>query len=178
GATVHDFFNWIAVLILLPLELLFGLLSRPAYALTAGMSGVGGTELLSPLKVITKPASDALMALLGENGVVVLVVGLAFLFFALRYLVVLLQALVLGRAEGFLHRYIFGRPLLAMLAGVLMTFLVQSSSVTTSLVVPLVGAGILTVRQVFPFTLGANIGTTITALLAALALSTGGVGEE
>jgi sodium-dependent phosphate cotransporter len=41
-------------------------------------------------------------------------------------------------------------------------------------VVPLVGAGILTVRQIFPYTLGANIGTTATALLAALvAVSSG-----
>ncbi|MDX1421016.1 MAG: Na/Pi symporter [Rubricoccaceae bacterium] len=178
GATVHDFFNWLTVLILLPLELLFGILSRPAYAFTEGMAGVGGTELLSPLKVITKPVSGWMTEALGANGVVVLVVGLLLLFLALRYLVVLLKALVLGRAEGFLHRYIFGHPILAMLAGVLMTFLVQSSSVTTSLVVPLVGAGILTVRQIFPFTLGANVGTTLTALLAALALTAGGVGEE
>src|SRR5690606_7253813 len=85
---------------------------------------------------------------------------------------------VLGRAEGFLHHYVFGRPLVSMLAGLLLTFLVQSSSVTTSLIVPLVGAGILTVRQVFPYTLGANVGTAITALLAALALSAGVVGEE
>ena len=46
--------------------------------------------------------------------------------------------------------------------------MVQSSSITTSLVVPLAGAGVLTLRQIFPFTLGANIGTTVTALLAAL----------
>ena len=49
-----------------------------------------------------------------------------------------------------------------------MTVMVQSSSITTSLVVPLAGAGILTLRQIFPMTLGANVGTTITALLAAL----------
>jgi sodium-dependent phosphate cotransporter len=46
--------------------------------------------------------------------------------------------------------------------------MVQSSSITTSLVVPLAGAGVLTLKKIFPFTLGANIGTTITALLAAL----------
>jgi sodium-dependent phosphate cotransporter len=48
------------------------------------------------------------------------------------------------------------------------TVLVQSSSITTSLAVPLAGAGILTLRQIFPYTLGANVGTTITAMLAAL----------
>ena len=46
--------------------------------------------------------------------------------------------------------------------------MVQSSSITTSTIVPLAGAGVLTLRQIFPFTLGANIGTTVTALLAAI----------
>ena len=178
GATVHDFFNWMTVIILLPLELWFGILSRPAYALTAGMADVGGTELLSPLKEITKPVAAWLSELLLENGILVLIVGLALLFLALRYLVVLLKALVLGRAEGALDRYIFGKPMLALLAGLVLTVFVQSSSVTTSLVVPLVGAGILTVRQIFPYTLGANVGTTITALLAALALAAGTGGDE
>ena len=49
--------------------------------------------------------------------------------------------------------------------------LVQSSSITTSTVIPLAGAGVLTLRQIYPFTLGANIGTTITALLASLTLN-------
>ena len=49
-----------------------------------------------------------------------------------------------------------------------MTVAVQSSSITTSLAVPLAGAGILTLEQIFPLTLGANVGTTITAMLAAL----------
>ena len=54
------------------------------------------------------------------------------------------------------------------LATLVMTALVQSSSVTTSIVIPLAGAGILTIHQIFPYTLGANVGTTITAMLAAL----------
>ena len=47
----------------------------------------------------------------------------------------------------------------------LATAVVQSSSITTSLVVPLVGAGMLTIEQIYPYTLGANIGTTVTALI-------------
>ena len=54
----------------------------------------------------------------------------------------------------------------ALVLGVCLTVAVQSSSVTTSLVVPLVGAGIITIHRCYPFTLGANIGTTCTALLA------------
>lgn len=51
-----------------------------------------------------------------------------------------------------------------------MTFLVQSSSVFTSALTPLVGLGVLTVERVYPLTLGSNIGTTTTSLLASLAV--------
>jgi sodium-dependent phosphate cotransporter len=54
--------------------------------------------------------------------------------------------------------------------GLVTTVAVQSSSITTSILVPMVGSGILSVRNAFPITLGANLGTTITALLAALAV--------
>ncbi len=64
-------------------------------------------------------------------------------------------------------------PLVALFIGILATALVQSSSISTSLVIPLVGTGVLNLVQVFPYTLGANVGTTVTANLAAL--STGNV---
>ena len=49
-----------------------------------------------------------------------------------------------------------------------MTILVQSSSVFTSTLTPLVGLGIITVERVYPFTIGSNVGTTITGIMAAL----------
>lgn len=171
GATVHDFFNLLAVAILFPLEIYFGVISKSAAFLTAGLAGVGGTELLSPLNLVVKPISGAIIGLLNEIGWLVLIVGLVMLFAALRYLVVLLKTIMMGKTEEIMHKYIFGAPMAAMACGVVLTILVQSSSVTTSIVVPLVGAGILTVRQIFPYMLGSNIGTTITAMLAALALA-------
>ncbi len=174
GATVHDFFNLLAVAVLFPLEWLTGLISRSAAMLTGALAGVGGTELLSPVKALTGPVADAVAGLAGGNGVIVLGVGLVLLFVSLRYLVKLLKALVLGRSEKLLHKYIFGAPLLSLLFGALLTFLVQSSSITTSLTVPLVAAGLLTVRQIYPFVLGANLGTTVTAILGALLLASGG----
>ena len=83
-------------------------------------------------------------------------------------IVKLLKSLVLEKIETFFDQYIFKTALRAVLFGVLLTIMVQSSSITTSLVVPLAGAGVLSLKKIFPFTLGANIGTTITALLAAL----------
>ena len=69
------------------------------------------------------------------------------------------------KLEAFFDTHIFKTTIRAMLFGILITFLVQSSSITTSLVVPLAGAGILKLRQIFPYTLGANIGTTMTLSL-------------
>ena len=62
-------------------------------------------------------------------------------------------------------------PFRSILLGALVTVMVQSSSITTSLLVPLAGAGLLTLEQAFPVTIGANVGTTVTALLATLAVA-------
>merc|ERR1711967_109965 len=57
---------------------------------------------------------------------------------------------------------------LAMLIGLCITIVVQSSSVTTSALTPLCGVGVLPLVKMLPLTLGANIGTTCTALIASL----------
>ncbi len=74
-----------------------------------------------------------------------------------------------SRVENIVTRALEQEVLLAFVVGIVVTVMVQSSSITTSLLVPLAGAGVLTLRQAFPITIGANIGTTVTALLAALA---------
>jgi sodium-dependent phosphate cotransporter len=174
AATVQDFFNFLAVGVLFPLELIFQVVSRPAAYFTESLASLGGTQLLSPVKQLTEPIAGFVIAATGEHGVLVLLAGLALLFLSLKFLVSLLKSLVLGRSERVLHNYIFGHPVMSMLVGVALTFLVQSSSITTSLTVPLVGAGILTVTQIYPFVLGANVGTTMTAILAALVLASSG----
>ena len=75
------------------------------------------------------------------------------------------------QVEGAVSRALERSALLGMLVGVVVTVMVQSSSITTSLLVPLAGAGLLTLTQAFPITIGANIGTTVTAFLAALAVT-------
>ena len=73
---------------------------------------------------------------------------------------------MLANVEKFFQQYIFRSPALGFILGIVLTVMVQSSSITTSLIVPLVGAGVVTLLQVYPYLLGANIGTTITAFLA------------
>jgi sodium-dependent phosphate cotransporter len=97
-----------------------------------------------------------------------LIAGLFLLFLSLRFLVDLLRSLFSDQAEEMLHKTLFRSALPAAAAGVLLTVMVQSSSITTSVVVPLIGAGVVTLEQIFPFMIGANIGTTVTAMLAAL----------
>lgn len=168
GALVHDFFNWFAVLLIFPLELATGFLRTTATFVSNTFMGVGGMSLANPLKAIVKPTVKMSVSLLGESPILVFIVSLVLMYWALKFLVDLAKGVVVKRAERVLQKYLFGAAGLSMLFGLVMTVLVQSSSITTSLIIPLVGAGILSVEQIFPYTLGANVGTTVTAMLAAL----------
>lgn len=65
-------------------------------------------------------------------------------------------------------RAAFLTPYLALLVGCAMTLLIQSSSVFTSTLTPLVGMGIVSLDRMYPLTLGSNIGTTVTGIMAAM----------
>merc|ERR1719268_492610 len=56
-----------------------------------------------------------------------------------------------------------------MILGAIMTILVQSSSVFTSTLTPLAGAGLVSLERAYPLTLGSNLGTTTTSILASFA---------
>jgi len=169
GATIHDFFNWMAVLILLPLQVATGVLGRAAGAMESVLEGAGGIKLFNPLKAAVHPAAEWLSGLTGGSGTLTLVIGLAMIIVALKLLVDVLRAGLGTATDELIQRTLFRTSLRAIGVGTVVTVGVQSSSVTTSVLVPLVGAGVITLEQMFPFTLGANIGTTITAILAALA---------
>lgn len=169
AATVHDFFNVLTVMVVFPLQLATNFIGTGAAFLAELLEESGGLELINPLMIIVSPAVNAISDLVAHSGPVMLVVAVLLLFAALRYIVVNVRLLVIGRVERFFHQTLFRNAFRALMLGLVFTMVVQSSSVTTSLVVPLAGAGILTLRQIFPYTVGANIGTTITAMLAALA---------
>ena len=170
ASTIHDFFNLMAVLILFPLQYYFNILGFLSDHLASEYAHLGGLKFASPIKLITKPAIHFLIDLLNKKPWPILILSLVLLFVALRYLVKILKILVIDRVEAVFDTVIFKNAARAMGLGVILTVMVQSSSITTSLVVPLAGAGILTLEQIFPYTLGANVGTTITAILAALSL--------
>ena len=177
-ATCHDFFNYLSVTVLLPLELATGFLRRTATLLATSLEGAGGFQYESPLRGALSAAmapierlGEALFSSQGGLATYLIAVSAALIFVALLMLVRVMRSVVQSRVETFITGVLGSSATLAILVGAVVTVMVQSSSITTSLLVPLAGAGLLRLEQAFPITIGANIGTTVTALLAALALS-------
>lgn len=175
-ATCHDFFNYMAVVLLLPLELATGFMEKAATALTDTLAGFGGADFDSPVKTAIKAGGLPLELAAGWLGptdrwVAVIHIALSgvLIFASLMAIVSVMRSAMRSRMEALVSRALGKNAVLAIVVGIIATVMVQSSSITTSLLVPLAGAGVLTLKQAFPVTLGANIGTTVTALLAALA---------
>ncbi len=229
AAVVHDFFNVMAIMIFLPIQIATNVFGHLSLALARLFSGTGGLTFGSPVKMLVGPQKKYIFNLFqnqewvylllifvvtllffqtitflaqrtrenkGVGGLVILfslgfsllgtiavrytenvfrpetaivVAGIILLFGSLTIFVRVMRVAVLTGLESLFHNYIFKTATRALLLGMIVTALVQSSSVTSSIVVPLAGAGILSIQQVFPYTLGANVGTTITAILAAMA---------
>ncbi len=177
-AICHDTFNYFSVLILLPFELATGYLRQTAVWLAASLGGVGGVAYESPLETALNAGfapfaalAAAVLAAPQAQAVFLIAVSGIFIFFALFLLVKVLRTALHTRVESTVNNALGRSAVLAILIGAAVTAMVQSSSITTSVLVPLGGAGLLRLEQAFPVTIGANIGTTVTALLAALAVS-------
>ena len=173
AATVHDFFNVIAVIILFPLEIVFGVLEKSAVWLGNILFGKVSTDAVfhSPIKTAIEWGSNHLVTFSSGNNILLIIISVLLTFTMLFSIVKILRSLVLHKVANFFAEYFFRSAIIAFCFGIILTILVQSSSITTSTIIPLAGAGVLTLRQIYPFTLGANIGTTVTALLASLTLN-------
>ncbi len=179
AATIHDFFNLLSVIIFLPLEIMFGFLEKLGAYFSSLL--VGGDSMsikgFNFIKPIVKPATSTIENLFQSIGfgsttvgVLMIIFGIALIFLVITYIGKLLKVLMVGKAKDILHKAVGRGPISGITSGTAITVLVQSSSTTTSLIVPLAGSGVFSLRQIYPFTLGANIGTTITAILAATAV--------
>ncbi|NXA32113.1 NPT2A protein, partial [Eudromia elegans] len=244
GATVHDCFNWLSVLVLLPLEVASGYLHHVTRLVVATFNIRSGKDAPDLLKIITEPFTRLIIQLdksvitgiaTGDEslrnrslirvwcgqpppqvrghrghqgggrrwhgaltgavragshlfadtplpdlavGLVLLAGSLIVLCTCLILLVKLLNSLLKGQVAKAVQKVIntdLPHPLswltgyFAMVVGAGMTFVVQSSSVFTSAITPLIGLGVISIERAYPLTLGSNIGTTTTAILAALA---------
>ncbi|XP_029138125.2 solute carrier family 34 member 2a [Labrus bergylta] len=259
GATVHDFFNWLSVLVLLPLEVASGYLYKVTKLIIDSFQIQSG-EAPDLLNVITDPLTDAIIELdksvisqiatgnpearnkslikkwcqtftnttvknvtvpgpenctspsfcwedgndtytlknISETfniqkcthlfvnvklpdlavGLILLALSLLVLCSCLILIVKLLNSMLKGQVAGVIKKILntdFPFPFgwvtgyIAIFVGAGMTFIVQSSSVFTSAITPLVGIGVISIERAYPLSLGSNIGTTTTAILAAMA---------
>ncbi|HOF19242.1 MAG TPA: Na/Pi symporter, partial [Phycisphaerae bacterium] len=154
GAVVHDIFNVLTVLLVLPLELGFGILSRPAHAFADWLEGAAffttDPKKFNFVKMAIQPLGNAMKWLLHDAlnlsatwaGITEAILAVLLLFVALYVLVKVLQGLLKERLAGLFSKTLFRNQGVSFFVGLFTTAAVQSSSVTTSLVVPLVGAGV------------------------------------
>ncbi len=181
GATVHDIFNILTVIILLPLELTTHFLQHSAEFLQQWVDFFikqvlgGGADFKSPIKASVEWLPETYDSVL-KNGLglegkwlaaVLIVTALVMILVALIAITKNMRLLMADKIEEWINRVLKKSGLLGLAIGAGTTALVQSSSITTSLLIPMFGAGVLTLEAGFPIMLGANIGTTVTALLAA-----------
>ncbi|XP_077990591.1 sodium-dependent phosphate transport protein 2B-like [Glandiceps talaboti] len=246
GATVHDCFNWLAVIVLLPVEVATGMLYRLTSAIINSfhidhiesmkkfkisdpivkriirldlavieMKAVGVSdseeESLVDRWCVTDDVNyndtvymnstlynyttvhnytifvkrcDFLFAHVDWSdeaiGIILLAVSLVLLMGCLFVIVKLLKSIVRGSATNATKKFLNAKfpgklawlsGYVAMLIGCFFTILLQSSSVFTSIVTPIVGMGLISLERMYPLTLGANIGTTFTSIMAAFASS-------
>ena len=214
GATVHDMFNFLSVLVLFPLEIITHMLARMTEAMTRNFEpNSDGEQKTKGIKAIIGPLLDrlikanskvidqiatgqaescavyyptecnpsgtttyeacvtngrvGLITCSKESGIcpaffqegatesddivsggVALFLGIFFLVICLLGLVSILKKMLLGASTRMIHKATDVNGYISMLIGVGITVLVQSSSVTTSVLTPLVGVGIVTVEQV------------------------------
>lgn len=177
-AVCHDAFNYVTVLVLLPMELATGFLQRTAVGLGTLLEGASGFDYDSPFSTVLSATLDPVEQFAAwlfpaeqAQGLALIVFAGGLIFSTLFLLVKVMRSLVRTRVELLVTTALGSSAVLSMLVGIVVTVMVQSSSITTSLLVPLGAAGLLRLEQALPITIGANIGTTVTALLAALAVS-------
>lgn len=169
AGTLHDIFNMLVTLVLLPLELFYGLLSEGALFLTSLFSlssGAAATDAYSYGFLHADRLMHWLSSVVG-NLWVIFFLGVVLLIVSIKFLARFVYELFISLYQENLVHLFFATPLKSFAFGTLLTATVQSSSVTTPLVVPLVATGKISLRKCFPYIMGANIGTTITAIISA-----------
>lgn len=170
AATIHDHFNILTTIVLFPLQLKYnflGLISVKVASLLTQSSFEAGEANLSMFSLGNLIVNEWVVDVIG-NPLIVLVLSVILLFASIKLFTRIIYKLFIGPGSSRIEKLIFKNPLKSFGWGAMVTASLQSSSVTTSFIVPLVATSKIRLKHIYPFIVGANIGTTITALLAAL----------
>ncbi|MFL0683712.1 MAG: Na/Pi symporter [Algoriphagus aquaeductus] len=164
----HDVFNILSVIILFPMELYFGFLSGLAEKIAGLFASDNAFE--GPLvynRIFTRTATDWIVDQI-NIPFLTMILSVFLVFLAIKVLSTAMYKSFVKDSFEDINKLIFRKTGLAFFYGIFFTAAVQSSTVTTSLVVPLVANKKVTLAKAFPFIIGANIGTTITAVIASI----------
>ena len=96
--------------------------------------------------------------------------GLGLFLFSIKYMGDGLQLIAGDKMRYVLDKYT-SKPLMAVLAGIIVTILIQSSTGTIVITISLVGAGLLKTKQAIAIVMGSNIGTTLTSFIIGFNIS-------
>ena len=173
GSLLHVFFNILGAFLLFPIEYYFGglsWLSREASHFLIEIKTTIPIDLSTYVKLFINPIANTLL-LFVQNGFILLIISFLLLFLSLRLLLMMFKNIVISRLMNKLDVFLLGSEGRSLFWGVLITAIVRSSSVMTSWITLRVASNQISLKSSFAFILGANIGTTITALLATIGLS-------
>ncbi len=175
AAVAHNLFNLFTALILFPLEYFTHFLSNFSVAITQYIKPLSSIFFDAGLRgfidLTVNPVYEFLFSLFNSNIIILLPLSLLLLFFSITVFTLSIKAILMGEAWVRLQNFIFGTPLRSLTWGTILTGALQSSSLTTSVTVSLVATRKVSLKNAFPFIIGANIGTTFTALLASISQS-------
>jgi solute carrier family 34 (sodium-dependent phosphate cotransporter) len=169
AGVAHDIFNILTVVILFPLEIYLGFLSKTASFLTNSLfdSNAAYAGDYSYNVLFTRPLTTWMVDVL-NSPVIGLILSIILVFLSIKFLSDTVFRTFISTNFEKIGRKMFKFPYVSFLYGLFFTAAVQSSTVTTSLMVPAVANRKVSLSNVFPFIIGANIGTTITAVIASI----------
>ncbi len=168
-ASTHDFFNIMTVAVLFPLEYYYNILSSlssDVASLFNVSSSVNSNSGISNFNVIGI-FNQYLMEVVNYKWILV-AVSLLTLFISIKIMSKIISTQLIGKTKERFQEVFFRNTLNSFGLGVLLTSAIQSSSISTSIIVPFAATGKISTHKLFPYIIGANIGTTLTALIAAL----------
>lgn len=167
----HCFFNILTAAVLFPLEYYYGFLSSASSALASSLfqasaESIGSSSSSIPGSLFG-PLTNGILSLVG-NGFLRIVLSFGLLFSSILIFRRLIAGLLKARSPEAFSKFFFNSPIKSFTWGLITTAAIRSSTITTSVVVPVVAKRIARLSDAAPFILGANIGTTVTAFIAAL----------
>jgi len=172
-ASSHVIFNIVSALLFLPLEMETGILGKISHYLAVKISS------WSPLgqgwfifhDALLQPAASFLESAAFHQPFIMLPISFILLFICIFSLTALFRFLISGEPGVKRVTAALRNPGLSLFSGIGLTAAIHSSSVTTSMAVMLAATEKVSPKKLFPFVMGANMGTTVTALIAAIGRS-------